>query len=99
MLTFEQYVERRIRNKKYKIRKELGHQVITGGKHRNARRAKFFKSEEGKKLKKKGAASTALSQVHRLSFCTKTMAKTKKALACGLALATTAAENPTETTK
>ncbi|MBQ1609199.1 MAG: helicase [Lachnospiraceae bacterium] len=49
MLTFEQYVERRIRNKKYKIRKELGHQVITGGKHRNARRAKFFKSEEGKK--------------------------------------------------
>lgn len=48
MLTFEQYVERRIKNKKYKIRKELGHQVITGGKHRNARRAAFFKSQEGK---------------------------------------------------
>ncbi|MCR4999252.1 MAG: helicase [Lachnospiraceae bacterium] len=49
MLTYEQYVERRIKNKKYKIRKELGHMVITGGKHRNTRRAKYFKSEEGQK--------------------------------------------------
>lgn len=47
ILSFEEYVERRIRNRKHKIKHDLGQEIIHTGKKRSKRRENFFKSAEG----------------------------------------------------
>lgn len=49
ILSYEEYVARRIKNRRNKIRHDLGQEVIHTGKKRGARRDAFFRSPEGQR--------------------------------------------------
>ena len=49
ILSYDEYVARRIKNRKTKIRHDLGQEVIHTGKKRGARRDAFFRSSEGQR--------------------------------------------------